>query len=146
MAGSDIQGSQIDRLLSLSKKEDNSLEIFSKLTENILSSTNEIIKVKFLENVNKNTWVEYNILLEAPKLEDSPEYLSYMFDKVSELISTWDLKSIQTLDTFGIQEVVCSESDCYYILLYLIDKVNENSERYDRISDDSIDSEDIWME
>ena len=146
MAVSDIQGSQVDRLLSLSKKEDNSLEIFSKLTENILSSTNEIIKVKFLENVNKNTWVEYNILLEAPKLEDSPEYLSYMFDKVSELISTWDLKSIQTIDTFGIQEVVCSEFGCYYILLYLIDKVNENSERYNRISDDNTDSEDIWME
>lgn len=114
----------IKRLLGL--KGNKRLEVENSLTQKILEYEYEDrtpgIKLRFLETKNKKReygeWIYYNILFEAYKYKDNPEYLSHIFSSISKIIKTWE--NYSNIDVIGIQEVDCEETDYYYILIYIL--------------------------
>ena len=116
--------SEIKRLLKM--KGNKRLEIRDDITSTILDySKNTIypgVQIKFLESRLKSTdmgsWVEYNILFEIHKMEESSvDYLSEIFKILGLIIK--QLKDLEGIEQSGIQEVECGISKYYYLLIYL---------------------------
>lgn len=119
------------------------LEIKNELTDRILGFDYQTqtpgIRLRFLETRYKDLdlggWVNYNVLLEIDKYNDTPKYLSHIFSSISKAVSEWD-NNINLIDVVGIQEVDCGESEYYYVLLYIlgdgVDKVTENDYNYEK--------------
>lgn len=103
------------------------LEVSNSLTDKILgynySDQTPGIRLKFLETRSKDLdnggWTNYNILFEADKYNDTPEYLSHIFSSISRIVSTWEDET-GLIDVVGIQEVDTEEAEFYYILLYIL--------------------------
>lgn len=117
------------------------LEIINSLTDKILNynyaEETPGIRLKFLETRKKESeggeWVNYNILLEADKYNDTPEYLKHILSSVSKIVGTWE-EETKLIDVVGLQEVDSSEAEFYYILLYILgdgkDKEENSEEKY----------------
>lgn len=133
----DIPGfNNIARLLKM--KGIKRLEISNSLTDKILgynySEETPGIRLKFLETRKNDEecgeWVNYNVLIEADKYKDTPEYLKHVLSSVSKIVGTWEDET-KLIDVVGIQEIDSGESDYYYILLYILgdgrdkEKINE---------------------
>lgn len=90
------------------------------------------INLRFLETKKKSLefgdWIEFNILFEANKHEESVDYLSYLFKSISKIISSWS--DISNIDVVGIQEVECAEPN-YYILIYILSNGKDKKKETD---------------
>ncbi len=129
-------GSKIEELLKLKGKA--RLSIKNELTLALMNLDPEFapgVRFKFLE-VNKKdeemgSWVEYNLLLEIDKYQDSAEYLSFMFKNLGKLINSYSHLSIEAI---GISEFDCSRPCYYYVLVYILsdgkDKEIKTTENY----------------
>lgn len=114
----------IKRLLGL--KGNTRLEIQNQLTQRILeydyTDKTPGIGLRFLETKKRNReageWIYYNILFEARKYQDTPEYLSHILGSLSKVVKIWG--DYSNIDVVGIQEVDCEEADYYYILIYIL--------------------------
>lgn len=109
------------------------LEVSNELTDKILcynySEETPGIRLKFLETRNKESevgdWVNYNILFEVDKYNDTPKYLEHVFSSISKIVKDWE-SEIKFIDVVGIQEVDCDEAEFYYVLLYILGDGREN--------------------
>lgn len=127
------EGSKISRLLRM--KGLSRLEVRNEITKAILELNPELtpgINLKFIENKKKNTdngsWVEYNVLLEIQKREETVRYLRFAFENLSNLIKSLSGLNIESI---GIDEVDCGESDYYYVLIYILsDGQDQKTENY----------------
>lgn len=119
-------GIQVDSKIAdyLAKKGKARLAVKDDITKAIFNLDPEMfpgIRLRFLESSQKSeingSWVEYNVLLEVEKYQDTTEYLSFILKNLGKL-----LKSINNLkiDSIGIQEVECGLPDYYYILIYIL--------------------------
>lgn len=114
----------IERLLKL--KGNKRLEVENSLTRKILEFDYEEktpgVRLRFLETRKKDKeygeWYNYNILFEAVKYKDNPEYLSHVFSSISKIVKSWEGQT--NIDVVGIQEVDCEEAEYYYILIYIL--------------------------
>ena len=132
----DIQeyDNSVRRLLGM--KGSRRLEVSNSLTDKILgfpySEQTPGLRLKFLETRKQDLeyggWVNYNVLIEADKRNDTPEYLSYIFEKLSEIIKAWEGEG-EKIDVVGIQEVDNSEAEFYYVLLYILGDGKDNKEK-----------------
>ena len=85
----------IKRLLGL--KGNTRLEIQNQLTQRILEydyiDKTPGIGLRFLETKKRNReageWIYYNILFEARKYQDTPEYLAHILGSLSKVVKTW---------------------------------------------------------
>lgn len=127
----------ISRLLGM--KGIKRLEVSNSLTDKILNfnypEETPGIRLKFLETRKKDfeegDWVNYNVLLEADKYKDTPEYLKHVLSSISKIVGTWETET-GLIDVVGLQEVDSGEAEFYYILLYILgdgkDKRTNNEE------------------
>lgn len=121
--------SKIKKYLSL--KGNNRLEFKNELTEKILTfdylNKTPGINLRFLETKkyvsseeDDNKWVEFNILYEVLKFKENPEYYSYIFEKLSNIIKEYNVNFDKDRMRLGIQETYCEDSKSYFILFYII--------------------------
>lgn len=126
-------GSKISGLLRM--KGLSRLEVRNEITKAILELNPELtpgINLKFLESKKRNTdngsWVEYNVLLEIQKREETARYLSFAFENLSNLVKSLSDLNIESI---GIDEMDCGESDYYYVLIYILsDGQDQKTENY----------------
>ena len=72
--------------------------------------------------------MEYNVLLEIQKREETARYLSFAFENLSNLVKSLSGLNIESI---GIDEVDCGESDYYYVLIYILsDGQDQKTENY----------------
>lgn len=139
-------GIQVDSKISdyLGRKGKARLEVKNSITRAIFNLDPEMfpgIKLRFLETRYKKevsgSWVEYNVLLEIRKYQDTSEYLSFILKNLGKLLKSIDNIGI---DSIGIQEVECGLPDYYYLLIYILsdgkDKKKENDIFYDYEGED----------
>lgn len=121
--------SKIKKYLSL--KGNNRLEFKNELTEKILTfdylNKTPGINLRFLETKkyvsseeDDNKWIEFNILYEVLKFKETPEYYSYIFEKLSNIIKEYNVNFDKDRMRLGIQETYCEDSKSYFILFYII--------------------------
>ena len=126
----EIRGdSNINRLLKL--KGISRLEIKDNLTSLILSQKEEVypgIKLGFVESKNKNegggSWAEYRVLYEVVKYENTADYIKFILSELSKIIDKFSGLS----DYISIEEVDCSRSGYYYILVFMLRNIGEEKE------------------
>lgn len=114
------------------------LEISDELTNRILEfdyiNKYPGISLKYLESKKRDeelgTWNEYNILFSILKYKDTSDYLGYSLGKLGDLIKDIGKDDI-SIDVIGVQEMECSEPDCYYILLYILSDGKEKEIAFD---------------
>jgi len=118
---------EIQRMLKL--RGDRRLAVENKITETILGQSEKDtpgLRLKFLESrkrgLDDGSWIEYFALYKMKKLEDTADYLEYVFKSLANLVAT--LKDLE-VDSIGLQEVDCSESGSYYILIYILSNGQE---------------------
>lgn len=139
-------GIQVDSKISdyLGRKGKARLEVKNNITKAIFNLDPEMfpgIKLRFLETRSKEevsgSWIEYNVLLEIKKYQDTSEYLSFILKNLGKLLKSIDNIGI---DSIGIQEVECGLPDYYYLLIYILsdgkDKKKENDIFYDYEGED----------
>lgn len=115
-------GSKIGELLKLKGKV--RLSVKNELTLALMNLDPEFapgVRFKFLEVKKKDeemgSWIEYNLLLEIDKYQDSVEYLSYMFKNLGKVIKSYSNLEIESI---GLSEVECSLPNYYYVLIYIL--------------------------
>lgn len=126
----EIRGdSNINRLLKL--KGISRLEIKDNLTSLILSQKEEVypgIKLSFVESKNKDegggSWAEYRVLYEVVKYENTADYIKFILSELSKIIDKFSGLS----DYISIEEVDCSRSGYYYILVFMLRNIGEEKE------------------
>lgn len=126
----EIRGdSNINRLLKL--KGVSRLEIKDNLTSLILSQKEEVypgIKLGFVESKNKDegggSWAEYRVLYEVVKYENTADYIKFILSELSKIIDKFSGLS----DYISIEEVDCSRSGYYYILVFMLRNIGEEKE------------------
>ena len=108
---------------------DRRLAVENEITETILSQDEKDtpgLRLKFLESrkrgLDGGTWIEYFALYKMKKWVETADYLEYTFTSLAKLMST--LKKLD-VDSIGLQEVDCSESDSYYVLIYILSNGKE---------------------
>lgn len=113
---------EIQRILKL--RGDRRLAVENKITETILSHDEELtpgLQLRFLESRRRGlecgSWIEYFALYKMKKWVDTADYLEYIFNCLGKLAGT--LKNLN-VDSIGLQEVDCSETGNYYILIYIL--------------------------
>lgn len=118
---------EIQRILRL--RGDRRLAVENEITETILSQDEKDtpgLRLKFLESrkrgLDGGTWIEYFALYKMKKWVETADYLEYTFTSLAKLMST--LKKLD-VDSIGLQEVDCSESDSYYVLIYILSNGKE---------------------
>lgn len=113
---------------------DEGYEYDDKIAKHIWSLDTEKVpgvRVKTLDievHYNKETgnWRGYQVLYEIDKYKDMPDYLSHVFKCLGKIIYSFSHLDISSM---GIQEVDCSYSDYYYILIYILSDGREESKK-----------------
>ena len=112
----------------LSKKGTERLAVEDDITAGIHSVIGKLsgttcIKLAFLETLQKESWSEYYLLLEFPKLENHIKYLSREFYELSKFLDEFD-KIVDfdksKVNSIGIEEVDTSQPQSYFVLLYVL--------------------------
>ena len=123
------EDSNINRLLKL--KGISRLEVKDNLTSLILSQKEEVypgIRLGFVESKNRDedggTWAEYRVLYEVVKYENTTDYLKFVLSEFSKIIDKFSGLS----DYISIEEVDCSRSGYYYILVFMLKNIGEEKE------------------
>ena len=84
---------------------------------------NSCIRLAFLNSLQRDSWVEYSLLLEFPKIDEHIKYLGYEFEELGkflkELENTLDYDK-SGINSIGIDEVETGLPGSYYILLYML--------------------------
>ena len=113
---------EIQRILKL--RGDRRLAVENKITETILSHDEGLtpgLQLRFLESRRRGleggSWIEYFALYKMKKWVDTAPYLEYIFMCLGKLAKT--LENLK-VDSIGLQEVDCSETGNYYILIYIL--------------------------
>lgn len=116
-----VENSEIQRLLRM---KGNSRIWVPNDTSNFILSIDYYefpgIGHQFLESKKYTTeegeWFEHKLLLRGFKDSDTPEYLSYLINTLSKLISRLDIKGVESI---GLEDIDFN-SKYYYFLIYLI--------------------------
>ena len=119
---------------------DEGYEYDDKIAKHIWSLDTEKVpgvRVKTLDiekHYNKETgsWREYQVLYEIDKYKDNSDYLSHVFKCLGKIINSFSHLDICSM---GIQEVDCSYSNYYYVLIYILSDGKEEIKKEDYFSD-----------
>lgn len=113
----------------LNKKGQERLAVVDDITAGIHSVVNKLsettcIKLSFLETLLKeDSWVEYYLLLEFPKMENHVKYLGREFYELSKFLEEFD-KIVDfdksKINSMGIEEVDTTQPQSYFVLLYVL--------------------------
>ena len=121
-----VDSNKIAKILKLRGEE--RLEVVDDVTAGIHATIekmvgNSCVQLAFLKTVQKDSWVEYSLLLEFPKAEEHIKYLGYEFKELGKFLETLE-KTIDydsaKIDSIGIDGVETGLPGSYYILLYML--------------------------
>lgn len=114
------------RVYGYTEKDEISKFILSLDTEKVPGIRVKTLNMKINSNTEEGDWSEYQVLYEIDKYKDMPDYLSHVFKCLGKIFNSFSHLDISSM---GIQEVDCSYSDYYYILIYILSDGRKESKK-----------------
>ena len=117
---------KIQSLLNLKGEE--RLMVRDKVTAGIHATIAKLsgkscVRLAFLNSLKRDSWVEYSLLLEFPKVDEHIKYLGYEFTELSKFLKELEETvgyEESGINSIGIDEVETGLPGSYYILLYML--------------------------